>query len=547
MPALCRSSNLRLFTPSEGVRALAGRLGCSLLTAAVLESRENSSVSGGFCEDPSWEAILDRVELGRAGEEASRKWRDAGNLGKVLVYGDYDVDGVSSTVLALELCRGRSEQARFFIPHRHEQGYGLHGSVLRRLLPLGWDTLVVVDCGSKDGKLIAEAEEAGVRVFVFDHHLPEAGQPLHPSVVNPHGGQGCTAGRSLCATGVLWAWAWKFGILPKNVLEEMTDLVALATLADCMPLTPLNRGLVRKGMGVLARFPRPGLEKLFSRLGVSRESINEESLTMKVIPCLNAAGRMDLADTAVHLLLGGSGADENAESLLSLNRKRQAIAGRISEEASFMLNGPCSHVALGESWPVGVLSSVASRLCSQKGSPVVLAAPVNGYIRGTLRVPEGGDAMKILDPISESLDAWGGHQYAAGFSVSRPNWEPVCRYLENALGAMEVTEPLVTAISLRPEEILLEDWKETGRLGPFGHGNPAPLFYIPRIGDEKVLLLGKGGRHLQVASGSSRLLVFDGQKQRGLLESSAGFVFRPRIDSWRGEERLQYVVDYVVT
>lgn len=543
--ALCRSDRLRIVRPTSSTKTIAEREGCSLLTAAVLESRGGQEGLSSFrCSSLS--SLLDGLDLGRGAVEAAVRWKKIPDLGRVLVYGDYDVDGVASTTLAMEICRSKAQQVRFFIPHRHEQGYGLHESVMDQLLPMGWDTLVVVDCGSKDREILEKAAAAGINVFVFDHHQPEEGKHFHGAVVNPHGTGGCSFGKALCATGVLWAWAWQFDILPRKLMEGMTDFTALATLADCMPLNALNRELVRGGISLMKSRPRSGLARLFSRLGLTSQALSEESLTMKVIPCLNAAGRMDLADTAVGVLHGRSGAEQKVETLLSLNKKRQVLSGRISGEAEELLSGPFNHVALGESWPVGVLSGVASRLCSMKSSPVVLAAPVRGGIRGTLRVPEGGDAMKVLDPISSLLDAWGGHQYAAGFSVARDNWPDVSRYLEEALSSMELEEPPVTALEISPGEIVLDSWKEVSALGPFGNGNPAPLFFIARTGGEKMLPLGRDGRHLQIETGGARLLAFDGKSSMDAMTSSGGWVYRPRLDYWQGRERLQYVVDYVV-
>jgi len=543
--ALCRSDRLRIVRPTSSTKTIAEREGCSLLTAAVLESRGGQEWLSSFrCSSLS--SLLDGLDLGRGAVEAAVRWKKIPDLGRVLVYGDYDVDGVASTTLAMEICRSKAQQVRFFIPHRHEQGYGLHESVMDQLLPMGWDTLVVVDCGSKDREILEKAAAAGINVFVFDHHQPEEGKHFHGAVVNPHGTGGCSFGKALCATGVLWAWAWQFDILPRKLMEGMTDFTALATLADCMPLNALNRELVRGGISLMKSRPRSGLARLFSRLGLTSQALSEESLTMKVIPCLNAAGRMDLADTAVGVLHGRSGAEQKVETLLSLNKKRQVLSGRISGEAEELLSGPFNHVALGESWPVGVLSGVASRLCSMKSSPVVLAAPVRGGIRGTLRVPEGGDAMKVLDPISSLLDAWGGHQYAAGFSVARDNWPDVSRYLEEALSSMELEEPPVTALEISPGEIVLDSWKEVSALGPFGNGNPAPLFFIARTGGEKMLPLGRDGRHLQIETGGARLLAFDGKSSMDAMTSSGGWVYRPRLDYWQGRERLQYVVDYVV-
>ncbi len=548
MTARCSSRHLDLFIPALSTGRLAASLGCSLLTAAVLECRSSGgSQVPGFPPLSEWdESLLDELFLGSGAEEAAERWKSVPDLGRVLVYGDYDVDGVSSTTLALELVKSKSKSARFFIPHRHEEGYGLHASVLKDLLSYGWDTLVIVDCGSKDGPLLDMALAMGLRVFVFDHHLPEDGRPLHSSVVNPHGASGCENCRALCAAGVLWTWAWKYSILPGSALEKMTDLVALATLADCMPLTPLNRMLVRRGMDMMSNLPRPGLARLFYRLNLSPSSITEESLTMKVIPCLNAAGRMELADTAVTVLQGSSTAEKGVEDLLALNKRRQALSGEISREALLMLESTEGHVALGEDWPVGVLSGVASRICSRNSAPVVLAAPVREGIRGTVRVPEGGDAMKLLSGISSSLEAWGGHRYAAGFSVSRSKWKDVASFLEREMASMEITPLRLSAVDMNPGDIGLKEWKELSRLGPFGNGNPPPLFFTARKGKERMLPLGKDGRHLQIEKDGIRLLAFDGAVDRGTINSSEGWLYRPRLDSWRGTERLQYVVDYVV-
>ncbi|NLB82851.1 MAG: single-stranded DNA exonuclease RecJ [Synergistaceae bacterium] len=548
MTARCSTCDLDLFTPAISTGRLAASLGCSLLTAAVLESRASGGTSApDFPSPPEWDdALLDDLLLGGGAEEAAERWKNTPNLGRVLVYGDYDVDGVSSTTLALDLCKNKSTAAKFFIPHRHEEGYGLHSSLLKDLLSYGWDTLLIVDCGSKDRALLDMAIAQGLRVFVFDHHLPEDGQPLHHAVVNPHGEGGCENGRALCAAGVLWAWAWKYSILPRKKLEKMTDLVALATLADCMPLTSLNRMLVRRGMDMMSALPRPGLARLFSRLNLSAPSITEESLIMRVIPCLNAAGRMEFADTAVTVLQGSSRAEKGVEDLLTMNKRRQTLSGEISREALLMLENTEGYVALGEDWPVGVLSGVASRICSRNSTPVVLAAPVKEGIRGTVRVPEGGDAIKLLSGISSSLDAWGGHRYAAGFSVSRGKWKDVASFLEKEMASMEIAPPRLSAVEMDPADIGLNEWKELACLGPFGNGNPPPLFFTARKGKERLLPLGKDGRHLQIEKDGIRLLAFDGAADRNALNSSEGWLYRPRLDCWKGMERLQFVVDYVV-
>ena len=154
--------------------------------------------------------------------------------------------------------------------------------------------------------------------------------------------------------------------------------------------------------------------------------------------------------------------------------------------------------------------------------------------------------MKLLSGISSSLDAWGGHRYAAGFSVSRGKWEDVAFFLEKELASMEITPVRLSAVEMNPTDIALDDWRELSCLGPFGNGNPAPLFYTARIGGERMIPLGRDGRHLQIEKDGIRLLAFDGAADKNALNSSDGWLYRPRLDNWRGTERLQYVVDYVV-
>jgi single-stranded-DNA-specific exonuclease len=161
-------------------------------------------------------------------------------------------------------------------------------------------------------------------------------------------------------------------------------------------------------------------------------------------------------------------------------------------------------------------------------------------------VPEGADAVGLPSALSSKLEAWGGHKYAAGFSVSRENWDFVRRDLQQALSSMKVEETSVTAIAMAPEEISIESWKEACTLGPFGNGNPPPMFFLARKGRERMLPLGKDGKHIQIDAGGIRLLAFHGENEREALAGADGWVYRPRIDCWRGEERLQYVVDYAV-
>ena len=551
----CRSSHLKIFRLEESTHELAQKYSCSSLVAAVLQMNHSDATEDSVrirsWLNPKFEKTIDGLSLGSASELAADKWRRLSSFGKVFVYGDYDVDGISSTVLAMEIFDRKAEKVQYFIPRRDVQGYGLHDFVVRRLVEMGCNTLVIVDCGTKDKEILDSLETEGINVFVFDHHSVGANEAYWENTVNPHI-DGDYDTKMLCATAVLWLWAWNENILPKHWLQHRVDLVALATISDCMPLNLLNRALVQQGMNHMRSQPRQGLACLFDKLGLSRFTISEEQLSMKVIPCLNAPGRVDCADLSVKVLKNENNISMYVDELINLNKKRQLISDSItcSIFGSIASEGEFSYVLYDADWPVGVLSSVASRMCNVRKKPIVLAAPIRKQIRGTLRVPEGIDAVKILKSISHNLLGWGGHTYAAGFSVSMEKWEEVQKQLEEILSNIEVKEKSIQAIELRPSEIGINDWRLVGRLGPFGNSNPYPYFYYPATGNERNLPLGKSRQHVQIEVDGVRLLAFNGYDvldvYDGRNKKSLGWIYHPRIDCWQGEERIQFILDYIV-
>lgn len=548
----CNRSRLKIFELQNSTEELAQRCSCSPLAAAVLQMGCGEDVYDTARMkawlSPRFENEMQALSLGHNSKKMANIWKDNKSFGHVVVYGDYDVDGVSSTVLAMELFQSKAIDVEYFIPRRDVQGYGLHRNVLRQLINMGCNTLVVVDCGTKDKLMLDALTAKGINVFVFDHHSVDNSEAYWDNVINPQI-DGDDETKKLCATAVLWFWAWKEGIASQQWLQTRMDLVALATIADCMPLNLLNRSLVQQGMNQMRSQPRYGLRCLFEKLYLNRLTLSEEQLSMKVIPCLNAPGRIECADLSVRALSSGSDAPDCVAELIALNKKRQAISDDITERIWQLLdnNSGFSHVLYDGSWPIGVLSSVASRICNIKRTPVALAAPIRGQIRGTLRVPEGVNAVEILNSISSDLAAWGGHNYAAGFSVECDKWDDVQNKLESILSSAKIKEGTIQAIRLHPAKISISEWRAVSCLGPFGNSNPYPYFYFPSTGKERSLPLGRGKQHSQIEIDEIRLLAFNGSN---VLETeaneAAGWIYHPRLDYWRGEERMQFLLDYVV-
>lgn len=551
MLPICTDSNLKIYEIGDSAKNLARCVPCPELAAAVLEMMQNgSSLNPEWVHDwinPKFDALMEALNLGESSKNARKKWESKSSFGNVLVYGDYDTDGVSATVLAMEIFRHKAAQVRYFIPRRDLQGYGLNAEVLKHIAGRGCNTLVVVDCGTNDSEMLNELERQGMDIFVFDHHTMSA-PPTFPVIVNPSYENADKAGK-LCATAVLWCWAWKENIISRNWLKYALDLVALATISDCMPLNNLNRCLVKYGLMLMRRNPRRGLGALFDCLGIDRRRLSEEQLSMRVIPCLNAPGRISSADISVRALLGAGNDEvvyECARDIVRANRKRQSISEKIAVNICEDDAEKQQYVMFDESWPIGVLSGVASRICAQRRSPVALAAPVAGKVRGTLRVPVGGNAVEILSNISDLLDAWGGHRYAAGFSTLAQNWQEVKNSLEDLLSRIEIHEEIISVLNVSPALISLDDWRKVNELGPFGNDNPCPLFYKESSNNDRIEPLGRDGKHSYIRVDNARLLAFNAASDLKDTSGIKGWIYHPRLDYWRNEEQIQFILDYAV-
>lgn len=554
----CLTSDIKIYRRGNSAKLLASELSCPELAARVLEMLRGDEDIEALREwiHPDFAKQIDSLDLGTGSKAAKSLWNSKSSFGNVLVYGDYDTDGISSAVLAMEIFRNKAAQVRYFIPRRDIDGYGLHAGILEKIAVSGCDTLVVTDCGTNDSEMLQKLADKGIDIFVFDHHSVSAPVTI-PTIVNPCINMEAGELQKICATAVLWCWAWKENIVPQKFLRYEIDLAALATIADCMPLHNLNRSLVRYGMKLMRTNPRRGLSALFDCLGINRSRLTEEHLSMRVIPCLNAPGRIATADTGVRALLG-AGSKEAVYScvneLTRINRKRQAMTENIAHEIDrgIMTGRIRRKVIYNEQWPIGVLSGVASRICAQYNMPVVLAAPVgSGVIRGTLRVPEGGDAVGILRGEAERLEAWGGHKYAAGFTVEAGNWKEVGEELERKLTEMRIEpESVVPVIGIKPSDITITDWLAVSELGPFGNNNPSPKFYTDHdtLGLE-INTMGKDGKHSFVRVDNAKLLAFNtpARDVAALMGKVKGWIYHPRLDYWRNEEQLQFILDCAVT
>lgn len=440
---------------------------------------------------PKLKELADPFLLPNMDKAVNRLLKAVDNREAVVLYGDYDVDGVTSLTLLHTVLQAYGLTPRCFLPLRMEEGYGVSREGLTRCLAGGeCSLLVAVDCGTTSKTEAEWLAERGIDFMVLDHHEPDPARlPECAAVVNPKLGDQF---HYLCSAGVVFKLAHALGKtrrLPNFDLKEHLDIVALATVADLMPLVEENRLLVRKGLDVLERTRRPGLQALIEVAGINRPFTSMD-LGFRLGPRLNAAGRLDTAEAALELLLSQdlSGALEVARELDLQNRERQALEQRILQEAlkqaREMLDTddpPCGLVVAGRGWHPGVVGIVAARIMREFHRPVfVIAIDESGQGKGSGRSLPGISLVRALDACRPLLTAGGGHDMAAGVSLSEENLPAFREAFAEHVARQAVDGQLEPRLYLdaetRLEELTLAFLDDYDQLQPFGNSNPQPLF-----------------------------------------------------------------------
>ena len=545
-----RQWRLRAQAVHEEVDALAGELGLASTTAAVLIRR-------GYGDVESARAFLD-AELPRhdpfllgdmaAACDAIRAAIAAGK--RICVHGDYDADGVCATALAVLVLRELGADVTWHLPSRFDEGYGIHADTLSRLAEEGCGLVLTVDCGVTAVDEVAHARELGLDVVITDHHRAGEELPDCP-VVGPYRGE--YPFRELCGTGV----AWKLGqalLGPESeALARHLDLVAVATVADVVPLVDENRGLAVAGLRVLARTQKPGLRELMRVARIDPAAVDAGAIGFRLAPRLNAAGRLGRPEAALDLLLTED-KDEGrrlAAQLEELNRDRQAVEERILREALEAIEewpesrkARRAYVVAGEGWHEGVIGIVASRLVERYNRPVVLIAGRDGDWKGSGRSIPSFDLHDGLAACAGHLERWGGHAAAAGLSIRPEEIEPFAQALA-AVADGELADddlrPVTTVDALvHGGDLTLDLSTELAQLAPFGLGNPGVTLLLAGCEIADLGAVGEG-KHLKFRvrengrdSGSAIAFRFGPQLDRLRRVGHYDVAFRLEENRWNG-------------
>jgi single-stranded-DNA-specific exonuclease len=466
----------------------------------------------------------------------------AGSL--ITVHGDYDVDGVCATAIIVCALRGLGASVDWLLPARLDDGYGLTEASVRRLAERGTRLLITVDCGITAVAEVAQARRAGIDVVISDHHAPRADGEL-PDCPTVHPGLCGYPCPELCGTGV----AYKLGLaLGAPGVAEDLELVALATVADLVPLRGENRRLVRAGLAALAGTARPGLRALMEVSRTDPSALDAHALGFRLAPRINAAGRLARADAGLELLLTDDPqrAREVAEELDAVNLRRRAVEQSILIEAEAMvseLGSRSAYVLAGEGWHPGVVGIVASRIVERHHRPsLLIALDGDRPAQGSGRSIAGFDLLGALNACAGQLLRYGGHRAAAGVSVE-PHRVAALRAAFEAHAARVLTPELLEPVErvdavLSGSELGLELAEHLLALEPCGSGNPAATLLVPGARFDDVRAIGEG-RHARFSliSGGARAsgvsFGCDG-RVRGADGSPRQATFRLERNVWRG-------------
>ncbi len=455
-----------------------------------------------------------------------RVYKAIKNGEKIIIYSDYDADGIPGAVILHDTFK-KLGVVNFenYIPHRHNEGFGLNVEAIDEFETKEAKLLITIDCGIGNVDEVAHANSLGMDVIITDHHEPSPKIPEAYAILNPKLKDCKYPEKMLCGSGVIFkfvqAFLKKYGAefgVPIGWEKWLLDLVGIATLSDMVPLTGENRVFARYGLKVLKKTPRPGLSQLFQKLRIKREHLSEDDIGFTITPRINAASRMGSPDIAFNLLSTGDVvlAGAYADALEHVNNERKGTVASLVKEVKKILSerdiGNKRVIVLGNpTWRPSLLGLVANSLAEQYGKPAFLwGRDGGGIIRGSCRSGRGGNGniatnvLSIMQKTPASFLVFGGHGASGGFEVSNDSIHALAGSLEDAaetlnveIGDVEMTRDYVDAnISL--EDVSWDLYNDVEKLSPFGVGNPKPLFLIRGAHIDAIKSFGKENNHTEI-------------------------------------------------
>ncbi|MGM0400193.1 MAG: single-stranded-DNA-specific exonuclease RecJ [Chloroflexota bacterium] len=533
------------------------------LLAQVLYARgiDTPSKVDAFLNVPK--TLTNPFQMTGMNEAVSRLQQALEQEEEIVVYGDYDVDGVSATALLVSALRDLGGKAKAYIPDRFSESYGLNKAALKKLHGEGANLLVTVDCGIRSTEEAAYASSLGLNMIITDHHSVPQEIPPAVAVLDPKRPDCYYDFKALAGVGVAYqlvqalAEAQQVRGLPAIAPEQFLDLVALGTVADIVPLRGENRSLAYWGLQRMRESPRLGLLKLMNKADVQPEQVNGEAIGFRLGPRINAAGRLKHAQLAYRLLMTESEeeAEELADQLHRINQERQQLLDRQCQRAQELLDGREDGSALivdDPSFHEGIVGLIASRLTETFYRPSLVMRTGKKIARGSARSIEGFHITRALDHCADLLSRYGGHAAAAGFSLATENLPAFRDRLRRY--SVEHMEKETFQRRIRVDAIVpITDLDENtphllDRMAPFGEGNPPPSLASTELDLLSLRPVGSGDRHLRLTVGDGSHSLSAIAFRQGHLANTLNrgdrvdIVYTPSLNTYRGRTSLQLVV-----
>lgn len=482
------------------------------------------------------------------------------------IFGDYDVDGVVSTTLMVKLFQKINLPVTYYLPNRIQEGYGLKAVHIEQAVRDKIDLLITVDNGISSVEEIAEAKRRGLEVIVTDHHIQKNELPPAYAVINPNRLDSAYPFKGLCGAGVVYKLFQ--ALLPhlfgeeeyKNFMLTQLDLLALATIADVVPLVDENYALVKFGLKSLTQSKRPGLVELKRSAGVLGKEITTTTVGYYMAPRLNVAGRLEDADIAIRLLLCES-MDEAvalASYLNKLNSKRQLLQEKYLAQAMKKIDKDRLTenniiIVEDEAWESGLLGLISGRLKDKLSRPVLaLTLNSDGNYTGSVRSLSGINITEMLTNFDHLLLNFGGHQKAAGLTVEAANYDDFkqkfTRFGNEKIDASMLREKLIIDTVISSQQITKSLIQTISKIGPFGEANPEPVLALDDVSLQNIFTLSRG-KHVKFTvrkNGQTFECVWWNQGRIKQMLQNAGaldIAFRPEINIWQGRENLQLCIE----
>lgn len=497
------------------VRALSAELGIDQVLANLLVQRNITTADRAreFFK-PDLSKLHDPFLMKDMDKAVERLEKAISSEEKVLIYGDYDVDGTTAVALMYTFIRNFNPNVEYYIPDRYDEGYGISYKGIDWGHENGYSLIIALDCGIKAVEKIAYAKSLGMDMIICDHHLPDEELPPAVAILDPKRPDCSYPFDDLSGCGVgfklIQAYAMRKSI-PFAWVESFLDLVAVSIAADLVSMTGENRILAYYGLERLNQSPRKGLQSIIRLSGLENHKISVDDIVFKIGPRINAAGRMESGRTAVHLLVSRN--DEEAQSIGKIidlhNKERKSVDKQITKAAiESVMNDSSfrdrkSTVVFDPKWNKGVVAIVASRLVEAFYRPTIVLTESNGLITGSARSIAGFDLYEAIKECSEYLENYGGHMYAAGLTLKKENLIPFEDKFEKVV-AEKITEDILTPVVqidtyLDFKQITPKFFRILKQFQPFGPGNQSPVFITENVYDNgNGRLVGSGNGHMKL-------------------------------------------------